>query len=86
MTIVYGPKFLKAAKMLPEVSQKKLAKLLEQIALNPFHPTLHTKRLSGSLAGFLSFRVTREWRVLFQFRDAETIQLMDVAHRRNIYR
>lgn len=86
MTIVYGRKFLKAAKALPKNHQRKLAQQLGTLVKNPFHSTLHTKRLTGPLVGFLSFRITRDWRVIFQFLDAETIQLIDVAHRKNIYR
>ncbi|MBI2459523.1 MAG: type II toxin-antitoxin system RelE/ParE family toxin [Parcubacteria group bacterium] len=52
----------------------------------PFHPLLHAKRLSGKLAGLLSFRITRDWRVIFQFNDPETIQLLRVKHRKDVYR
>jgi addiction module RelE/StbE family toxin len=86
MRIVYSDAFLKSAAKLPLANQKKLDALLSLCAENPFHPSLHTKRLVGSLHGFLSFRVTRDWRVLFQFIDAETVQLLRVAHRKDVYR
>jgi mRNA-degrading endonuclease YafQ of YafQ-DinJ toxin-antitoxin module len=63
--LVYGKLFLKSAKQLPLLQQKKLAKLLSCFQKDPFNPLLHTKRLTGSLIGFLSFRITRDWRVMF---------------------
>lgn len=86
MKIVYDKGFLKGIKILPKNIQSKLAHLLESLEKNPFAPLLHTKRLSGELAGIFSFRVTREWRVTFYFRDSETIQLLKIAHRKDIYR
>ena len=60
--------------------------LLELLREQPFHPSLHSKRLSGPLLGLFSFRITRDWRVMFQFTSAMTIQLLRVAHRSDIYR
>lgn len=84
--IVYGSHFLKSAKRLPQETKNKLAKLLESLAQNPFHPLLHTKHLTGKLSGFLSFRITRDFRVIFQFLDEQTIQLIEAADRKDIYR
>ncbi len=86
MEILYSKKFLKSAKLLPKAQQLKLGSLLLNLQDNPFHPLLHTKRLSGDLAGFLSFRITRDWRVIFHFLDPTTIQLLRVEHRKDIYR
>lgn len=84
--IVYAPRFLKSAKRKPNNIQRTLANHLSLLQKNPFHPRLHTKRLSGSLAGFLSFRVSRDWRVVFQFLDAQTVKLLRAADRKDIYR
>jgi len=85
MHIFYDKGFLKAIKSLPKNIHIKLAKQIELLQQNPFHPLLHSKQLSGDLTGFLSFRVTREWRVIFYFKDPETIQLLKIAHRKDIY-
>lgn len=71
---------------MPVTQQQKLAKLLEHLVENPYHPLLHTKHLSGELVGLLSFRITRDWRVIFHFIDAGTIQLLRAGNRKNIYR
>lgn len=83
--IAYHRNFLKSAKKLPKTQQQKLAQLLAVLATNPFHNSLHTKRLTGDLAGLLSFRITRDWRVIFQFSDPQTIQLLRVKHRKDVY-
>ncbi|MEA1937025.1 MAG: type II toxin-antitoxin system mRNA interferase toxin, RelE/StbE family [Patescibacteria group bacterium] len=86
MDIVYGKVFLKSVKKLPVRQQKKLADLLESLCENPFHSSLHTKQLSGELVGFYSFRITREWRVVFQFVNIYKVKLIIVGHRKDIYR
>ena len=84
--IVYGKNFLKSAGCLPIETKKKLAKQINILQDKPFHPLLHTKYLTGELAGLISFRITRDWRVIFQFISPETIQLLRIAHRKDIYR
>jgi mRNA-degrading endonuclease RelE of RelBE toxin-antitoxin system len=84
--IIYHNNFLKLAERLPVPQQKKLAEIIILLQNNPFHPTLHTKRLNGELIGVLSFRITRDWRGTFQFLDNQTIQLLRVKHRKDIYR
>jgi len=85
MKIVYGNSFLKSVKKLSPIHQKKLADLISLLQKNPFNPPLHTKSLSGSLSGLYSFRITRDWRVIFQFVNTDTIKLLLVGHRKDIY-
>lgn len=59
--IIYSKHFLKETKKLPTNIQTKLAEQLELLQQNPFHSFLHTKSLTGRLAGFYSFRITRDW-------------------------
>lgn len=83
--LVYGDSFLKSLKKLPPDQQRKTAQLLETVKIGPFQPLLHTKKLTGKLTGFLSFRITRDYRVIFRFLDPETIQLLRAMHRKDIY-
>lgn len=85
LNLVYGKSFLKSAKKLPAKQQQKLAGLLELLSDQPFNPSLHTKPLSGGLVGFYSFRITRDWRVIFQFISANEVKLIIVGHRKDIY-
>jgi len=84
--IVYNKHFVKSAKKLPTNLQVKLAKQLELLQQNPFHPLLHTKPLTGPLAGFYSFRITRDWRAIFQFAAPEVMRLIKIGHRKDIYK
>jgi len=86
MKIVYSSDFVRLTKVAPKPIQRKLANLLGILQNDPFHPKLHTKPLVGKLKGFYSFRVTRDWRVIFVFLNPETISLIDIAHRKDIYK
>lgn len=84
--LLYTKQFLKSSKKLPKPQQIKLASLLETLVNEPYSPLLHTKPLSGQLTGFYSFRITREYRVIFQFVSPREIKLIETAHRKEIYR
>jgi len=84
--LFYTNKFLKSAKKLPKQIKKKLSSELVILERNPFDSLLHTKQLTGSLVGYYSFRITRDWRVIFNFIDTKTVKLIDVAHRKDIYK
>ncbi len=84
--IVYSSRFIKSAGKLPSSQARKLATLLEYLSKDPYHSLLHTKHLSSPLLGYLSFRISREWRVIFRFTDTAVIELIDTAHRKDIYR
>lgn len=84
--LVTTERFLDASAHLPKHQQDKLGVLLEMLQENPFHPKLHTKPLHGSLAKLYSFRITRDWRVIFEFLDPATLYLLRVANRKDAYR
>lgn len=86
MEIIYSNDFIKAARLVPKPIKKKLAILLEALKRNPFHPKLHTKPLVGKLKDFYSFRITRDWRAIFKFINSQVIFLIDIAHRKDIYK
>ena len=86
MKVLLGKRFLKSVNTLPVDVQKKLDRLLELVKNDPYHSLLHTKRLSGDMTGYLSFRITRDWRVIFQFVSPNEIQLIELGNRKNIYK
>jgi mRNA-degrading endonuclease RelE of RelBE toxin-antitoxin system len=86
MTIEYDRVFLKEVKKLPQQQQRLLAQKLVILLNNPFDSRLHTKQLSTPLEGVFSFRITREYRVLFRFIDAERIFVFSARHRKDVYR
>jgi mRNA-degrading endonuclease RelE of RelBE toxin-antitoxin system len=86
MRIVYDALFLKRVQNLPPAQQQKLAHLLAVLQINPYDPRLHTKKLGPPLEGHLSFRITRDWRVVFRFLSLTEIFVTRVKHRKDIYR
>ena len=86
ITLEYTKTFLKEARNLPKTLKPKLAEQLERLSKNPFDPQLKTKPLKGKLAGYYSFRITREYRVIFEFLTPTTIKLFTLAHRKDIYK
>ncbi|MBI4049896.1 MAG: hypothetical protein HY398_00410 [Candidatus Doudnabacteria bacterium] len=86
MKVVYGPRFLKVARRLPGNIKKLLARQVEILEKDSFDPRLHTKMLAGELAGFFSFRITRDFRAIFRFLDKNTIQLLLIGNRKDIYK
>ncbi|MBI2450987.1 MAG: type II toxin-antitoxin system mRNA interferase toxin, RelE/StbE family [Parcubacteria group bacterium] len=84
--VYYTDNFLKRVQKLSEKQQAKIARLVVLLKENPYYSQLHTKSLSGELAGIYSFRITRDFRVLFKFLSPYEILLIDVGHRKNIYR
>jgi len=86
ISVYFSKNFLQSSQKIPKDQQIKLAKLLEFLKTDPFHPQLHSKHLTGKLSGLYSFRITREYRVTFKFNSPTEIQLVDVSHRKDIYR
>ncbi|MDO8183932.1 MAG: hypothetical protein Q7T49_03045 [bacterium] len=86
ITVVYDHLFTKQVTKLELRLQRKLATLLKMLAHNPYDSRLHTKHLTEPLAGIISFRITRDWRVTFHFTSPTTIHLLEVKHRKDIYR
>ena len=84
--ILYSERFIKSARKLPKNQKEKLTDLLGIMKENPFHSKLHSKPLTGKLSGLYSFRITRDWRVVFHFLSPEEINLLEVGHRKDIYR
>ncbi|MBI3541418.1 MAG: type II toxin-antitoxin system RelE/ParE family toxin [Deltaproteobacteria bacterium] len=85
MIIQYTSHFLKEFKKLPK-GIRELAVQQEAIfRADPHDPRLHAKPLKGRLKGFFSFRVTRNYRVLFTWKDKENVLFYEIGDRKFIY-
>jgi len=84
--IEYDGDFEKQVANLQLPQRRKLAAQLARMVENPYDSRLHTKPLSEPFAGILSFRITRDWRVTFHFVNPTTVRLLEVKHRKDIYR
>jgi len=78
--------FHKSAKVFNKKQRDKLADLVVLLSRNPFNKKLHTKPLGGKLAGLYSFRITRDWRVIFKFLSPQEILVIKVGNRKDIYK
>ncbi len=86
VTVSFKKGFQKSAKLLNTEQREKLSELIILLAEDPFHPKLHTKSLVGKLAGLFSFRITRDWRVMFKFISPKEVLVVKVGNRKDIYR
>lgn len=86
VTIQYHKRFIKEFQKLPREIQEKAVLLEDIFCANPFHPELKTKKLQGKLQLFYSFRITRDYRIIFEFLDPGTILFLATKHRKDIYR
>jgi len=83
--LLYHPQFQKESAELPTHLQNKLEKRLEILREDIFHPVLDTKSLQGSLSDTFSFRINREYRVIFRMTESNDVFLLRVGHRKDIY-
>ena len=84
--IVFEKDFLKDVRRFPANIQDKLANFIVLLQEDPFDVRLHTKPLSPPLQGFFSFRIMRDYRVVFTFKRAHQIQLFIADRRDKIYK
>lgn len=84
--IAFSDGFWRDADKLPGEAREKLSELLEMLAENAFDPRLHVKPLGPPLNDRYSFRITRDWRVVFRFDGDHRITILMVGNRAKIYR
>lgn len=84
--IIYENDFRKGVRGFPRGIQEKLANLIDILRHNAFDPRLHTKPLGSPLQGLFTFRITRNYRVAFEFSNPNAIRLIIADTRNNIYR
>lgn len=73
MKTVYSPIFKKGYKKLPQ-SVKVIAEKKEKVFReNPFDKRLETHRPYGKLKDFFAFSINKEYRIIFEFIDEETV-------------
>lgn len=84
MSIIKLPDFSKAFKKLPKGVQDLYHLQEKRFLVNPRDSRLHIKKLKG-FDGVFSFRITRQYRVLFYFTNHSTAVFVNIGHRKDIY-
>ncbi len=97
--IAWSSKSLRAFKRMvrqnPQL-RSLIAATLEQLAADPFHPTLKTHKLSGDLAGTWACSIDYRYRILFEFvsvpienaadgSQADAILLLNLGDHDDVY-
>jgi mRNA-degrading endonuclease RelE of RelBE toxin-antitoxin system len=85
MIIHYTSDFIKAFEKLPKSIQEKAVGQESIFRENPNDSRLHLKALKGRLKGLLSFRVTRNYRIIFSWKDRENVLFYEIGDRKFIY-
>ncbi len=78
--------FQKRYQDLPKTIQKKAEKKEKIFRQNPFHPSLHTEKLEPKSKEVWSFRIDREYRILFKFINPNEVVFLACGHHNWIYR
>ena len=92
-TLVWSVAFVRVFKRLarrqPEL-RTRVERTLQQLAEDPFHPTLHSHKLKGELAGAWACTVDYDNRILFEFAQnqesgEEEILLLTMGTHNEVY-
>lgn len=84
--IRYTEEFEKRYGELPAAIQRKAEKREPLFRENPFHPSLKTEKLSPKEKEYWSFRIDREYRIIFRFGEDSTVYFLTCGHHNWIYR
>jgi len=86
MKVVLRKSFLKDANSLPVKIKELLLRQTDIFIIDHHDTRLHTKKLSGKFDGFYSFRLTREFRVIYCFEAKDIAIFVEIGNRKNIYK
>lgn len=84
--VLYTPEFSKRYRKLPLSVQKKAERREIIFRENPFHPALKTEKLEPRAREYWSFRIDRNYRVIFRFSDHRRVVFLTCGHHNWIYR
>ncbi len=86
--VSYSPFFQKAYKKLFRNNSAREAIFRQKFSLflqDPFHPQLHTHKLTGPLKDFYSFSIEYDLRVIFYFASATEIVFDNIGSHDEVY-
>lgn len=78
-TLLFTPEFLRDAKKLPQDLLRRLKQKLTLFEHEPFHPSLRSHKLGGSLDGFCAFSVNYRVRALFKLLPNHEILMVRIG-------
>ncbi len=91
-SIGWTPKSLRAFKRLVRSNlqlRPLIEQTLQQLAADPFYPSLRTHKLTGNLSGVWACSINSDLRVLFEFvrqnNDVDAILLLNIGSHDEVY-
>lgn len=79
MKITETERFRKSLNALQSNIRKKVKKQFKLFIQDLFHPSLRTEKLEPKNRNLWSFRIDKNYRVIFTFTDKETLLLLDIG-------
>jgi len=70
---------------LSKIIQMKAAKKTDLFKKNPFHPSLRVEKLRPKKFNVWSFRVDRDYRIIFKFVERDLVEFIFIGHHNEIY-
>ena len=86
--LVWGSGFKRVFKKMVKPNpglREDLFKALKLFQSEPFHPTLKTHKLSGSLTNLYAFSLSYDWRVIFKFTAKDEAFLITMGPHDKVY-
>lgn len=80
MIIAETERFRKSLDLLDKNIRRKVKKQFLLFLNNIFHPSLHTEKLEPKHRNLWSFRIDKNYRVIFTTQNNQTILLLDIGH------
>lgn len=76
--IIVTKTFERSLKRLTTVEQKQVAEKLKRLQVNPYHPSLRTKKIKG-FRGLFECSVNMDIRILWRYEGADIIITLDIG-------
>jgi mRNA-degrading endonuclease RelE of RelBE toxin-antitoxin system len=83
--IYFTEKSIKSLNKLPKTIQNKTDSLIDVLVIDYRDNRLKTKKLN-TVEPLFSFRISQDYRVIFEFINSQTIKILDIKHRKDIYK
>lgn len=84
--IEYTPEFERRYQELSKAVQRKAEKRERLFRRHPFEPVLKTEKLEPRAKEYWSFRIDRNYRIIFRFIDSNRVIFLTCGHHHWIYR
>ena len=77
--VLYKASFVRQYKKLPPALQMEVKEKIALFCTDPAKVTLRVHKLKGPLKGFWSFSVNYAYRIVFTYKDKQTVRLLKVG-------